>query len=253
MVQSVVLELLNTGVYFVLPAKWVTDRLLESGTGETFILPLPILGTEQGLTLTAVQGGQWITAAVFALPVATGISQAAFEKFTTLNLNALTEVQATLEVLSSEPIFKVLGSELRKLQAKDEWLKGKWLAPLVDKAAEALQKLESKEEELKHKATRPILEKFAVTLKEMEAKAKPAVVPPGVSAAAQGLAAAVTRTQVVTRQLTVHSVYILTGGNLAATAMLSTVHELSLVLLKQGPLQRLAEVRRQAQSCQAGW
>ncbi|MEW5308515.1 MAG: hypothetical protein WDW38_000468 [Sanguina aurantia] len=244
-VQSVVLELLNTGVYFVLPARWLTDRLLESGSGEAFLLPLPILGTEQGLTLTAVQGGQWITAAVFALPVATGVSQAALARFTTLNLNALTEVQATLEVLSSEPIFRTLGAELRKLQATDGRLNSRWLAPLVDQAAEALRKLESREEALKHRATKPILEQFAATRKEMEAKATPPPVPPGASAAAQRLAAAVTRTQVVTRQLTVHSVYILTGGNLAATAVLSTVHELSLVLLKQGPLRRLAQETQQ--------
>lgn len=193
-VESFATQLLYTGVFFGVPASWLTDRLFEAGAEDTILLPFHILSADTALTLTTVQGGQCIIAVLYATLMAAGLSQQGWKKFNNVVGDLLMRVVVSLSERAGTPLTKA-----------------PWEPKVVKRAP-----------------------------------GSPAEMPK----ASLGLAGAVGRACSLTRNLTVYSVLILTGGNLAATVTATTVEALWLVLLKQVPKQRLAEVRK---GIRVGW
>ncbi|MEW5318034.1 MAG: hypothetical protein WDW38_009288 [Sanguina aurantia] len=202
--------MLNTGVVFVLGARWVSDRLYEAGAEDTILLPVRILGSDHALALTPVQGAQWAVAAVFALATAAGISKAV-EDHTHISMYDLDQ----------------------------------WIAELNAGKTPSLEL-----SNIFQKVVGPATGDNSSSSSSSSSSLDPETLGPGggvsgPSVFSEGFAAAFLRTRALTRRVTIHGVYIVTGGNLAASFTVEAVQSLTVLFLTQAARQRLAEDTKQ--------
>lgn len=208
MVVSLILvnELLYTGILFAAPARWVTDRMYEAGTGEDISMPFHILGTHHTLLLTTLQAGQWLVTALYALAVAAGVTQQA----RTGIANMFTEADGRAGPSSSQQTHQ--GSSHSSSISSS-------------------------------KASMNVTSTADTGLGGNVRATPTSALSTGEPSQVQSIVCWVTRTQEMTRLLTIHTIFIITGGNLATTFVTMSTELLTLNYLKCAAVR--ASVRRQ--------
>lgn len=192
-------ELLYRGVFFVVLARWVTDRLYEAGAEDNITFPLRVLGTEHTILLTTVQSAQIITTALSAFALVAAAAQKDF---------------------SDRGKYEAEVEELRLELAATK--SGK---PKAAKKAPASSGMDFDDED----------------------DDEPRLFPVSTRAGAydvQSFSSGVKGTLELSKLLTINSVFIATGGNLAATFAASAANTLVFSLLKRFAAQRQEEVRK---------
>ncbi|MEW5297870.1 MAG: hypothetical protein WDW36_001049 [Sanguina aurantia] len=201
-------ELLYTGILFAAPARWVTDRMYEAGAGEDISMPFNILGAHHTLLLTTLQAGQWLVTALYALVVAAGVTQQA----RTSIANMFTEGDGRGGPSSSQ---QTLGGSSHNSSSSSS----------------------------SSKASTNVASTTATGLGGSVRATPTTALPRGDPSGVQSVVCWVTRTQEMTRLLTIHTIFIMTGGNLAATLVTMSTELLTLNYLKCAAMR--ASVRRQ--------